>query len=198
MTNIAVDLTPFANHPEQHLQLTASLKEADEVIAGALAALAQEPDPAQRQEIAVVTRQWCEYVTVLAAESSSLTGAAAAVATKAVQQRDEALTALETLTQAIKAVDTENPLVGRLYEDIEEQVHDAIFFGGGLHSECPGCDLCDHLGADHDDINIFVAALFGHIGELDDDLQAQLASFVTDFAGEIDRRMSAQSVEMER
>lgn len=108
--------------PEQATMITESLAEAQTVIAEALAALHQENNPEQRREIAAVTYEWCEYITALANDQRALTGAAAAMANKALEQRDEAIRALEELAAAVDDIDTDNPRVRGLVEAVEEGV----------------------------------------------------------------------------
>lgn len=115
-----IQTADLANYSGRAEHIADALQEAETVIADALNALQSESDPDQRREIAAATYQWCAYVTTLASEQQALTGAAAAVAVKAIEQRDEAIRALEELVEAVEQVDTDHPLVGELAETIEE------------------------------------------------------------------------------
>ena len=96
-------------------------------------------------------------------------------------QRDALAREHDELLEDIENVNLDNPHVKGLHE---QGVDDAFEDFDGLITRCPGCDVHDngHLPhIDHDAVNVFVSALFGHI-ELTDSQASALADFVNQFA----------------
>ena len=141
------------------------------------------------QAMTLINEAW-DRAEALAASNDRLAAIAAATVTVAQEfqsQRDQIADENGKLVNAMRKVDTDNPLVSRVYEAAEEQVYEWIqqSMSEGIHTDTPGMDIVEngHLGDGVDEVmaDEFLSIVMGYSDELSDDLYEELSAFIQDF-----------------
>lgn len=133
------------------------------------------------------------------------------VAKQAVETASAALTRSDQLREAhnalmsdLKGLNTDNPLVERVYEAAEQEVYEYIYEGDGIHTDDPANSALEGGNVDPeldpDTIDTFLYTVLGQYGgyELPPEMVEELSAFIRDFTDRAEIAERAAREERER
>lgn len=107
------------SHDVQIAALQVEAADAIGALKNNVVALQTSDDPDERFQLARNTQEWIDYTNSLLAQSAAVASASVETLAELKEQRDSALDALQTLTEAVEYADTDHPLVEQLVEELE-------------------------------------------------------------------------------